>query len=94
MPPPRFSMPRVYIPAQLRDLTAGQAEIEVAGETVREIVTALESAYPGMQDRLCKGGELLPALQVSIDGTFSRRGLDARVQPASEVHFLPVFGGG
>ena len=62
--------------------------------TVREIITALDAKFPGMQDRLCKGGELSPALQVSIDGTFSRRGLDARVQPASEVHFLPVFGGG
>jgi sulfur-carrier protein len=87
-------MARVFIPAQLRDLTAGQAEIEVAGSTVRALVEALEKQYPGMSDRLCSGGELSPALQVSIDGTFSRRGLDARVQPASEVHFLPVFGGG
>ena len=87
-------MPRVFIPAQLRDLTAGQAEVEAVGGTVREIVVALEAAFPGMKGRLCKGNELSPALQVSIDGTFSRRGLDARVQPASEVHFLPVFGGG
>jgi len=32
--------------------------------------------------------------RVSIDGTLSRRGLDAKVPAASEVHFLPVFGGG
>jgi sulfur-carrier protein len=87
-------MPRIFIPAQLRDLTAGKAEIEADGSTVREIVAVLEAAYPGMQDRLCKGDELSPALQVSIDGTFSRRGLDTRVQPTSEVHFLPIFGGG
>ena len=87
-------MPLVFIPAQLRDLTSGQAEIEVAGCTVRELVEAIEKQFPGMQDRLCTGGELSPALQVSIDGAFSRRGLDARVQAASEVHFLPVFGGG
>jgi molybdopterin synthase sulfur carrier subunit len=87
-------MPRSYIPAQLRNLTSGQAEIEVEGATVREIVAALEQRFPGMRDRLCKGDELSPALQVSIDGTFSRRGLEAKVQPASEVHFLPVFGGG
>jgi len=87
-------MPRVFIPAQLRDLTLGKAEIEVAGSTVRELIETLEKRFPRMQDRLCSGGELSPALQVSIDGTFSRRGLDARVQPASEVHFLPVFGGG
>jgi molybdopterin converting factor small subunit len=87
-------MPRVFIPAQLRGLTGGQAEIEVAGQSVREIVAALDGRYPGLQDRLTTGGELAPNLQVSIDGTFSRRGLDARVGPASEIHFLPVFGGG
>ena len=87
-------MPRVFIPFQLRNLTGGQAEIEADGASVRELVAALERRFPGMRERLCQGEELSPALQVSIDGTFSRRGLEARVQPASEVHFLPVFGGG
>ena len=87
-------MPRVFIPFQLRDLTNGQAELEAEGATVREIVTAIEKRFPGMRDRLCQGDDLSPALQVSIDGTFSRRGLAAKVPPASEVHFLPVFGGG
>ena len=87
-------MPRVFIPAQLRDLTAGQPEIEVGGATVRELVEDLERQFPGFAARVRVGDELSPALQVSIDGQFSRRGLDARVLPASEVHFLPVFGGG
>jgi molybdopterin synthase sulfur carrier subunit len=87
-------MPRVFIPAQIRDLTGGTAEIELAGATVRELVDGLEQRFPGLRERLCAGGELSPGLQVSIDGAFSRRGLDAAVQPESEVHFLPVFGGG
>jgi molybdopterin converting factor small subunit len=91
---PTWQMPRVFIPAQLRDLTTSRAEIEVAGGTVRELVAALDERFPGMNDRLCLNGELSPVLQVSIDGEFSRRGLDARVKPTSEVHFLPVFGGG
>jgi molybdopterin converting factor small subunit len=87
-------MPRVFIPAQLRDLTGGQAVIESPGATVRDIVAALDGRYPGIAQRLCTGGELSPALQISIDGTLSRRGLDAKVPPTAEVHFLPVFGGG
>ena len=87
-------MPRVFIPTQLRDLTGGLDQIEVAGSTVRDLVEALNRSYPGMHDRICVEGELSPALQVSIDGAFSRRGLDARVEPTSEVHFLPIFGGG
>ena len=87
-------MPRVFIPAQLREMTAGRAEVEAAGATVREIVETLDAAFPGIKGRLCKEGEISPALQVSIDGILSRRGLDAKVLPSSEVHFLPVFGGG
>jgi len=87
-------MPRVFIPAQLRDLTGGEAELEAPGTTVREVVAALEREFPGMRNRLCRDDDLSPALQVSIDDVLSRRGLDARVRPMSEIHFLPVFGGG
>jgi sulfur-carrier protein len=87
-------MARVFIPAQLRDLTAGQQEIDAVGVTVRELVVEIERRHPGFAARVTSERELSPALQVSVDGTFSRRGLDARVGPESEVHFLPVFGGG
>lgn len=87
-------MPRVFIPPQLRDLTGGLAEVEATGISVREIVAALNERFPGIAERLCQHEELSPALQVSIDGTLSRRGLDAKVPAGSEVHFLPVFGGG
>lgn len=87
-------MPHVFIPAQLRGLAGGEAEIDAKGATVRELIAVLESRFPGLCERLTANGELSPALQVSIDGVFSRRGLDAAVGPHSEVHFLPVFGGG
>ncbi|MDX1946689.1 MAG: MoaD/ThiS family protein [Pirellulaceae bacterium] len=87
-------MPKVFIPPQLRDLTAGQAELAAEGATVRELIAALEARFPGLAARLCHEGELSRALQVAIDGQFSRRGLEAKVSASSEVHFLPVFGGG
>lgn len=87
-------MPRAFIPGPLRSLTGGQAEVAVTGATVRDLVVQLEQQFPGIRQRLCTGDELSPVLQVSVDGTFSRRGLDAPVRPESEVHFLPVFGGG
>ena len=87
-------MARVFIPAQLRDLTGGEAEVEVAGGTVRELLEKLEERFGSFKERVTLDGELSPALQVSVDGEFSRRGLDAKVKLDSEVHFLPVFGGG
>jgi molybdopterin synthase sulfur carrier subunit len=87
-------MPIVFIPSPLRDLTGGVGEIAVEGSTVGELIDALENRFPGLRDRLCRGDSLAPGLQVSIDHMMTRRGLLAKVQPESEVHFLPVIGGG
>ena len=87
-------MAQVFIPPQLRDLTRGAARVQAAGPTVREVIAALEIAYPGIAARLCPNGELNPALQVSIDDQMSGRGLRAQVRSDSELHFLPVLGGG
>jgi molybdopterin synthase sulfur carrier subunit len=87
-------MPIVFIPTPLRDLTGGVVEIAVDGSTVGALIDALENRFPGLRDRLCRGDSLAPGLQVSIDHMMTRRGLQARVQAESEVHFLPVIGGG
>ena len=87
-------MPVVFIPAQLRSLTGGLDRVAVEGRTVGEVVKALEAQFPGIETRLCSGGELASSLQVSIDSTMTRQGLRAKVQPDSEVHFLPALGGG
>ena len=87
-------MPRVFIPAQLRDLTGGVAQVEIQASTVREVIDELERQFPGIKERLCKGEDLAPSLQVSIDHRMTGRGMSAKVGPQSEVHFLPVLGGG
>jgi molybdopterin synthase sulfur carrier subunit len=87
-------MPVVFIPKPLRDLTAGTAQVSVEGNTVRDVVDALELRYPGIKARLCRGDSLAPGLQVSIDHVMTMRGLRATVRPDGEVHFLPVIGGG
>jgi molybdopterin synthase sulfur carrier subunit len=84
----------VFIPAQLQSLTNGIRSVEVSATTVREVVLALESRFPGIRERLCDGDELTASLQVSIDDTLSTRGMRAEVLPKSEVHFLPALGGG
>ena len=86
-------MPTVFIPVQMRDLTHGQAEVAIDGDTLAAVVDALESRFPGIRARLCKGDSLAPGLQVAVDAT-TTRALSSKLQPASEVHFLPAFGGG
>jgi molybdopterin synthase sulfur carrier subunit len=84
----------VHIPTQLRTLTGGVERVEVAGANLRQVIAALEAAYPGLGSRLLKDDGISPGLAVSIDGAFTNRGLLAKVQPQSEIHFLPAIGGG
>jgi molybdopterin synthase sulfur carrier subunit len=84
----------VWIPSLLRDLTGGQGQVEVAGKTVREVIEALDDAYPGLKARLCDGDRLDPTISVSVDGKIAPLRLLAPVGEESEVHFLPAVAGG
>ncbi len=87
-------MALVWIPPLLRDLTGGRESVTVPGATVRQVIEALERAYPGVQARLCPNDELRPGLAVVIDSQVARLGLLESVGPDAEVHFLPAIAGG
>jgi molybdopterin synthase sulfur carrier subunit len=87
-------MPVVWIPPLLRDLTGGQERVNMPGERVRDLIAGLEARYPGIEARLCQEGRLRPGIMVVVDGIASAQGLRQRVQPESEVHFVPAIGGG
>ena len=82
----------VFIPPQLRKLT-GVAEVEVDGGTVREVIELLEQQFPGVKERLFTDGQLSPMLQLSVDHRMTRV-VSTKVLPTTEIHFLPVIGGG
>jgi sulfur-carrier protein len=87
-------MATVWIPALMRSLTDGQAQVEVEGENVRQIIEALDARYPGIAARLIDGNRLRPGLSVAVDGTVGNKGLREPVKPDSEVHFVPAMTGG
>ena len=88
------NMATVWIPPLLRDLTGGQEQVTVPGEKVRDLIAALDTRYPGLQARLVEDGTLRRGIVLTVDGVANRQGLRARVQPDSEVHFIPAIGGG
>ena len=87
-------MASVYIPSLLRSLTNGQARVTVAGATIREIISNLDTEYPGIRDRLVENGQVRPSISVAVDGEVTPLGLLEKVGPESEVHFLPAMSGG
>lgn len=84
----------VMIPTLMRDLTGGQARVEVPGRTVRAAIDALDARYPGAKARLCDGDALASALTIAVDGKLSRLGLWHPVRETSVIRFLPVIEGG
>jgi molybdopterin synthase sulfur carrier subunit len=87
-------MATVWIPSLMRDLTAGQHQVEAPGRTVREVIAALDAAYPGLKGRLVRGERLDPALSVWVDGRMALLGLAQAVREDSEIQFLQAIAGG
>ena len=87
-------MPCVFIPPALRRLTDGQKRLDVAGETVRAAIDAIDGDYPGFRDRVCAEGRLKPGIAVAVGSRISDLGLLERLQPADEVHFVMSVSGG
>ena len=87
-------MATVFIPSLMQNLTDGKHEVEVAGATVRQIINNLETAFPGMKERLLDQGQIKPNISVAVDGEVTPLGLLEKVGEDSEVHFLPAIGGG
>ena len=86
----------VKIPTQLRAVTDGEAETEVDGGTVGEVLDALFDRYGDLRDRICEGGELRRFVNVYVSGEDIRfgDGLETEVDEGSEVTILPAVAGG
>ena len=87
-------MPLVWIPTLMRELTGGEARVAVSGTSLREVLERLETAYPGIRERLCEGEEISPHLAVVVDGELSRLRMHQPLVEQSEVRFVPAMHGG
>jgi molybdopterin synthase sulfur carrier subunit len=76
------------------DLTDGVEQVELDANSVRHALKQLDERFPGLRDRLCQDDELRPGLSVSVQGIISGMGMYQKLEPDSEVHFIPAIGGG
>ncbi|HEX2043784.1 MAG TPA: ubiquitin-like small modifier protein 1 [Acidimicrobiales bacterium] len=87
----------VRIPTQLRSLTDGSSEVKVEGETVGEVLAALDRAHPGFNDRLFDdAGQLRRFVNVFVADEDVRflKGVDTKVEPGTTVSIIPAVAGG
>ena len=78
----------------MRELTGGKAKVEVEGKTVREVVDALDTKFPGLRGRLVEEDRVRAGLAVFVDGANSGRRLRTKIERESELYFIESLGGG
>ena len=87
----------VRIPTPLRRLTQGEDKVSVEGESLGEVVDALESQFTGIKDRLCdEAGELRNFVNIYINGEDVRflDGLNTDTSDGDEISVVPAVAGG
>jgi len=70
-----------------------ERRVEIAAETVSDLIDALDARWPGMRDRLC---DSTPAIRrhinVFVEGR--RATLETRLAPGADVFILTAISGG
>jgi sulfur-carrier protein len=87
----------VKIPTQLRAAAGGEAETEVDGATVQEVLDGLFERHDELRTRLYDdGGTLRRFVNVYVAGEDIRflDGLETPVKDGSELTILPAVAGG
>ena len=87
----------VRLPAQLRTLVGGAAEITVEAGTVRDDINAVELLHPGIAGRVLDDqGGLRRFVNVFVADEDVRflNGLDTQLSPGQTVSLIPAVAGG
>ena len=90
-------MPIVRIPTPLRKLTMGKEEVSAVGATVGEVLASLESAFPGLREKICdETGHVRRFVNVFVHEEDIRflQALDTPVRDADEIAIVPAIAGG
>ena len=88
---------QVRIPTILRSYTGGAAEVTAAEGTLREVLAALDTAYPGLSGRIIDDtGKLRRFVNVYVGDEDVRfaQGLDTPVPAGERVSVIPAVAGG
>ena len=87
----------VRIPGPLRRITNGENKVEVEGENLGGLISALEDQYPGMRERLLdEEGKLRYFVNLYLNNEDVRflEGLQTALKAGDEVSIVPAVAGG
>ena len=87
----------VVLASVLRVKVGNRPAVTVHGSTIREVIDALEQAYPGIRFSLCyESGELRPFVNIFLHRQYIRYldGLETPLAEGAELFIFPSVAGG
>jgi molybdopterin synthase sulfur carrier subunit len=88
---------RIRIPTPLRRYTANKEIVEVSAGNVKAAIDALETAHPGIKERLCdENGALRRFVNIYYKDEDIRflDNIDTRLDDGTELSIVPAIAGG
>jgi molybdopterin converting factor small subunit len=89
-------MALVRLSTPLRRFTDGKPEVEAEGATLSELLTDLNTRFPGIGEKVIQDGEIQRFVNVYVDNEDVRlgEGLETKLTSNSIVSILPAVSGG
>lgn len=88
---------KLRIPVPLRNLTNNQAEVEVEGTSVKEMIEDLNKKHAGIKDRICdENGNIRRFVNIYVNEEDIRflKGADTPINEGDEISIIPAIAGG
>lgn len=91
-------MAEVRVPQMLRPTVGGERVVRAEGDTLRELIDAVETEHPGFRSHLLDpaSANLQRFVNIYVNDEDVRylQGLDTRVQEGDVISILPAVAGG
>ena len=84
----------VHIPPALRSYTKQKSEVEAEGQTVAEVVSALDRRYPGLRFRIITEQDTIRQHIRIFVNEEQARDLSVALQPDDQIHIICALSGG
>ncbi len=87
---------KVRIPTPLQRLTQGKEEVEANPGTIIEIISDLDSRFPGIGERISEGGKIRRFVNIYVNEEDIRflQAENTPVKDGDEVSIVPAIAGG
>ena len=87
---------KIQVPTPMREAAGGNAEVAVAGATVKDALADLVRQYPALGSKLFDGGKVRPYVNIFVNDEDVRYldDLDTKVTDGVIVALIPAVAGG